>query len=362
MLGEGVRVRAVRGGAQVVGLEVLGVAGEVDGEGADGAVAGLLEPLGGEGGDGGGVEAAGEQGAQRDVGDELAGDDVVEQFTHRVDGGVEVVGVLGGLQGPVAVHGELSPAHPHGVAGAYLVHALVDGVAGRLGEGDQLGQALGVDGGAHGGVREDGLGLGAEEDAVGGRVVVERLDAHAVADEQEFFPAGVPEGEGVHAVEALGERLAPFEVGVEHDLGVAAGAEGVAEPFEFGLQLAVVVDLAAVGGGEQGAAVALDEHRLFAALDVDDGEAAVAEGRVGVQPDAGGVRAAAAHRLRHRVERAALGGQVLVVGDPAGDPAHSRGVPFRFGRPGRTGTQLCPRRSRSATTWRLTATTTVRSV
>ncbi|GAA3070537.1 hypothetical protein GCM10020000_63820 [Streptomyces olivoverticillatus] len=165
-------------------------------------------------------------------------------------------------------------------------------------------------------------------------MVVERLDAHAVADEEEFLAARVPQGEGVHAVEVLGEGLAPFEVGVEHDLGVAAGAEGVAAGEQFAAQFAVVVDLAAVGDGEQGAPVAFDEHGLCAAFEVDDGEAAVAQGCVGVQPYAGCVRPAAGHGRGHRVERVALGGEVVVVGDPSGDAAHGWRCPLSVGRPG----------------------------
>lgn len=114
---------------------------------------------------------------------------------------------------------------------------------------------------------------------------------------------------------------------MEDDLGVAAGAEYMAVAFQLSAQFAVVVDLAAVGEGEQGAAITLlDEHGLFAALDVDDGEAAVAQGGVGVQPDAAGVGAAAGHGPGHGVEGGGGlgGGEVLVVGDPSGDAAHVR--------------------------------------
>ncbi len=342
VFGQRVRVGTVRSGPQLVGAEVLRLAGEVDGERADRAATLGGQALGGERGDDGGVEPAGEQGAQRDVGDELPGNDVVEQFAHVTDGGVQVVGVLVGLQAPVAVFADAAAPHPQHVAGTQLVHVLVDGVARRLGEGDEFGQPLGVDHGPHLGVREYRLRFGAEEHAVGGWTVVQRLDAHAVAHEQRLLGARVPQREGEHAVEPRGEVLAPLQVGMQDDLGVAAGAEGVTAALQFGAQLTVVVDLAAVGGGEQGAAVVRDGHGLPSALEVDDGQPPVSEGGVGVEPGTGGVRAAAAHGVGHRLDRAPVVGEVPVVGDPSGDSAHAwPPSPSSVDRPGRAGAHWC---------------------
>jgi hypothetical protein len=85
--GDVVDVRRVRGAAHLVGDEVLVLADEVDGEAAH-LLAVLGELAGGDRGHGGGVEAAGEQGAARHVGDELAAHDVVEQLADVGDGGV----------------------------------------------------------------------------------------------------------------------------------------------------------------------------------------------------------------------------------------------------------------------------------
>ena len=90
-------------GRTASGDEVLGVAGEVDGEAADGARGPACgQGGGGQSGDGGGVEAARQQRAQRDVGDQLPADDVDQQVPHRGHRGAEVVGVGDGLQLPVA--------------------------------------------------------------------------------------------------------------------------------------------------------------------------------------------------------------------------------------------------------------------
>jgi hypothetical protein len=118
--------------------------------------------------------------------------------------------------------------------------------------------------------------------------------------------------EGVHAVQPAGELLAPLQVGVQRHLGVALRAEFVPATAQLGTQLPVVVDLAAVGGGQQGAAVPVDRHGLLAALDVDHGQPAVSESDVVVQPDAGRVRTAAGHGLGHGGEDAVFLGQVPV--------------------------------------------------
>ena len=133
--------------------------------------------------------------------------------------------MLVGVQLPVAAPAQELAIHPDELAGADLVHAPVDGVPGGLDEGDQLAQPVGVDRGRPGErIGEDRLGLGAEQHARRGRVVVQRLDTHPVADEQQFLTAGVPDREGEHAVQPVGDVLAPFEVGPQQDLGVASGS------------------------------------------------------------------------------------------------------------------------------------------
>jgi hypothetical protein len=95
-----VHVRRVRGGAQLVGLEVLRLADEVDREGPHPlALFGQLG--GGQRGDEARVQTAGEQHATGHVSDELPAHDVVQQLPHMPDGGVAIVGVGPRLQSPV---------------------------------------------------------------------------------------------------------------------------------------------------------------------------------------------------------------------------------------------------------------------
>jgi hypothetical protein len=104
--------------------------------------------------------------------------------------------------------------------------------------------------------------------------VVKRLDAEAVAREEQRLLALVPDGEREHAAQALHAGLAPGLPGVDDDLGVAAGAEHVPERRQLGHQLPVVVDLAVVDDDHGAIGV---EQRLLAALEVDDRQALVAE-------------------------------------------------------------------------------------
>src|SRR2546423_261705 len=61
--------------------------------------------------------------------------------------------------------------------------------------------------------------------------------------------AGVPYGEGVHAVEAVQGVGSPVLPGAKDDLGVGAGGEPVVVG-EVAAQVSEVVDLAVVGDGE----------------------------------------------------------------------------------------------------------------
>ncbi|CAM5651131.1 hypothetical protein SCANM63S_02689 [Streptomyces canarius] len=207
-------------------------------------------------------------------------------------------------------------------AGLHLAHAVPEGVARRLDHDEQLAQAVQRDAGPDQRVGEDRLGFGAEEDAVGGGLVVERLDAHAVADHDQLVVAAVPHGERVHAVEPFGDGVAPLQVAVQHDLGVGVGGEPVAAVREFPAQLGEVVGLPGVDEGD-GSLGGRQGHRLTAARQVDDGEPAVSQGGGALGPGAAVVRAPAGHRLGHRMQSGGLGREVTVEGDPSGDAAHA---------------------------------------
>ena len=143
-----------------------------------------------------------------------------------------------------------------------------------------------------------------EAEGVAFMKIIERLFAEAVAAAEEASAFAIVDDEGPHAVEALDEIVAPLAVGVEQDFGVGmVGRELAAEPHEFGAEFGVVVDFAIEGDAEFSIA---RPHRLRAAGDVDDREAAMAEenARVFLGPMAFGVGAAVADGVGHPAEDA----------------------------------------------------------
>ncbi|GAA3120805.1 hypothetical protein GCM10020254_79980 [Streptomyces goshikiensis] len=234
----------------------------------------------------------------------------------------QVIGVLVALQSPVGVATDAAPADGDDGAGDDLGHAVPNGLAGRPVEGDELAQTTGADHRFGERMGEERLGLGGEEHAVCGGVVEERLDTHPVADHDQLAYAGIPDGEGVHAVEPGRHRLAPLQVGIEYDLGVAGGAEVVPASAQLLAQFDVVVHLTAVGQRDP-AVWGAGLHRLDPAGQVDHGEPAVTEGGGPVDPPASGVGPPPGQRPDHAVQGGGLLGEVPVVGDPAGDAAHS---------------------------------------
>src|SRR6266853_1656526 len=110
---------------------------------------------------------------------------------------------------------------------------------------------------------------------------------------------GIVYSEGEDALQTLGQPAkTPLLVAVHQNLGIAAGLETMSPPFEFGAQDAVVVDLAVEDGPDRPVLVA---HRLVAGMQVDDGEAPVAEPAetVGGAPLPFPVRPPSADRRQH---------------------------------------------------------------
>ncbi|MCY1505642.1 hypothetical protein D9M68_398620 [compost metagenome] len=215
-------------------------------------------------------------------------------------------------------------------------------MAWRLHHLQDLAQAIGAHLARHQRIGQQRLGFGAEHHAVCSREVVQRLDAHAVADQQQLLRTQIPDGEGIHAVELLDEGFAPFDIGAQHHLGVAASLEAVAETLQLGAQLAEVVDLAAVGDGGGFARTAVHRrHRLAPALQVDDRQAPMAQANRSVDPQSASIRPAQGHGVGHALQGVALRFQVLAVRQPSSDSTHNRspcdwvtrGFPGRCPRP-----------------------------
>jgi hypothetical protein len=179
-------------------------------------------------------------------------------------------------------------------------------------------QRDGVQRGVDPAAREQPRQGGAEAQRAADLGEVQRLDAEAVAGEDE--PAGPPldEGEGEHAQEAVDAAVAPLGVGLRDDLRVARGEEAVAEALELRAQLVVVVDAAVEDDGAAGRRI---DERLGARVgEVDDLQAAMTERDRPGRPRAGAIGAAPRHGRRHALD----GGDVGAVARAmlSGETAH----------------------------------------
>ena len=104
--------------ADVVGLEVLGPRRRSRRRTSGPSPRPRAQVPRGQRGQRAGVQPAGQQRAQRHVGDQLPLDDVLQQLADVRDRGRQVVGVLGGLQPPVALLARRpSRRDPHDVPG-----------------------------------------------------------------------------------------------------------------------------------------------------------------------------------------------------------------------------------------------------
>lgn len=295
---ERTRVGGERGavaGAQDVAGEPLGPVAVADGVGAQAVVGALAqaELVGEQGGQDGGVDASGQRAAQRDVGPRLAAGGPADQGVDPVHGRVPVVLVRTGGQLPVAAFADAVPVEDEQAPRLDLPHA---------GPHRRPGQAS-VDGGPE-----------------------QRFDAEPLPDEDQPLGALVPDGEGEHAVQVIGETVTPLGVGAQHDLGVTAGAEPVPASPEFGAQLVVVVDLTAVTEHRRRCVDPVG-HRLDATREIRDRRPTVADRGTLTQPHAARVGATGGGGDGHRLDDRCPGAGVVVEGRPTGDSAHAGTTP-----------------------------------
>ena len=134
-----------------------------------------------------------------------------------------------------------------------------------------------------------------------GRREVERLDAEAVAAEDD--PAGLPlvDREGEHAVEARDEIGAEGVIGLQQHLGIALREERVAARLEFGAEFLVIVDAAVEDDGQPERGVG--ERLTRCVGQVDDLEAAMAEGDAVVSNDPHAIGPARCEAVGHPFHR-----------------------------------------------------------
>lgn len=147
------------------------------------------------------------------------------------------------------------------------------------------------------------LELGGKHEAALTDVVEQRLDAGAVARQQQLLAAAVPEGEGEHALQPLQAVQSILLIGVENGFGVGRGAEAVAFAAQLATQLAVVVDFA-IEGDDELAVFAF--HRLVAGRRrIEDAQAAMSEADFAVRIDPAVIGPAIGHDRAHLLHQGA---------------------------------------------------------
>ena len=179
-----------------------------------------------------------------------------------------------------------------------------DLVAGDLAEHQVLGEPRIIEARRHDSRFEQCLHFGTERHAARGGGEVERLDAGAIARQQQPFRLAIPQRVREDSVEARDTGVAFERVKVQHHLGVAVRAELHTLLFEVGAQFLVVVDLAVV---DDDVAAVGREHRLMAAAEIDDAEAPVPEAHRAFDEVVTVVGAAVQKAVAHRRDTRRIG-------------------------------------------------------
>ena len=271
--------------------------------------------------DGARVDAAAQERADRHVADLVGGDRIGQHLAQLLDQlafGGNLVGLE--LDVPVALDAQRRTALGHRKARRLeLLHAVDDALRRRRRhEREQMAERLPVDRAIDLGQRENRLQLGRERDAAVDLRVVERLDAQAIAGQQQPLVPHVPDREREHAAQMVDAPRAVVLVEVDDRFGVAVGAERVAGAHELLVQLLVVVNLAVEHDADRAVLV---EDRLLAAFEVDDAEPAHAERDAVVDVDALFVGTAVHHHAAHRADLV-LDDGLIVPADDSGYAAH----------------------------------------
>ena len=258
-----------------------------------------------------GIDPAGEEDAERHVGDHLAVDDFAQgpiERLHRRPGVAQPVVMAGAHdvgEAPIGSYRRrraLAPGEQS--ARIELANAGVD----RQGRGDVAVAEVGREGGWVEILRQiadlfEGPQLRGECQTPAACAVVERLFAHPVAGEAGGVGAAIPDAQGEHA---LGPGQGPLHAqpgnGFEENLGVRQAAPGDRPPPSSSARSRrIVVDLAVHG---QDVSAAGRFHRLMAGLgDVDDRQPPLAEPGAVAFPHPLVVRAAVTEGIQHPPDR-----------------------------------------------------------
>src|SRR5438552_1613453 len=291
------------------------VLGEGHGEGPQRGGAGRR----GQAADDRGIDATAQEGAHRHVRHQVLAHGGREEGAELLLRGRVRAVRDPGLAVPVRAAPHPLALEDEQLSGAEAVHVLVDGGgAGNVATAQVVVQRPGVDLAFAQPGGDQRLDLGGEAEAPGPARVEERLDPEAVPGEDEPPGRAVPDRQREHAVEPRDAVGPVVLVEMDDRLAVARGREAMAARLELRPELPIVVDLAVAHDPHRAGLV---HQRLRAAGHVDDGEPAVSERRLAVDPASLAVRPALREGGRHPVHQ--VGGvETTLRADQACDSTH----------------------------------------
>ncbi|MNE57655.1 hypothetical protein D3C80_1526350 [compost metagenome] len=110
--------RSVCSGLEGMAFEMLIVIDIIDGISVNLSLAAAVVIINGECGQGAGIKTAGQQGADRNVGDELALQRILQQFAYFGGCLIHIIGVVVALQFPICILADSIPVINHGMTRA----------------------------------------------------------------------------------------------------------------------------------------------------------------------------------------------------------------------------------------------------
>src|SRR5260370_9772344 len=147
---------------------------------------------------------------------------------------------------------------------------------------------------------QDGFDLRAEDQLLSIPVVIERFLPEAVAGRKQALAFPVPDGEGEHPAQVLDTLIPVLFVGVNDGLGVTIRTKVMTTLLKLFLQFTIVIDFP-IQDDEN--ALIFVKNRLMTASQVDDREAAHAQGYAIINPHSLVVWPTVATALAHTVDQ-----------------------------------------------------------
>ena len=224
----------------------------------------------GEAEDGGGIQSATEQNADRDIRDHVVANGGPDQPVQLLGRALKRTAraIPGKLQIPVAVLGDFSVLDDQGMTGWQLENAPQRGLLPRLVMvGEEPPDGPWVDVTRDGGIGEDRLDLRGEAERMRILMVVKRLDAHPIPRNKKTSFSSIPNRKGEHPPQPLHAGIPIFLIQVDDDFGVRPGPEGMAFREKFLPQFLEVIDFAVEDDPDR---LIFIGHRLGTGVQVDD--------------------------------------------------------------------------------------------